>query len=98
MAQSHQNDSDTPTTTSQPAQKRKGTMTVQEAGRLGGEKVAQERGPQFYSEIGRKGGEAVSQNRAHMSAIGQKGGQAGGRARAAKKNRNEGKEDGNPKH
>jgi general stress protein YciG len=31
-------------------------MTVEEAGRKGGEKVAQERGPEFYSEIGRKGG------------------------------------------
>ncbi len=28
-----------------------------EAGRKGGEKVAEERGPEFYSEIGRKGGE-----------------------------------------
>ena len=28
------------------------------AGRKGGEKVSQERGPEFYSEIGRKGGEA----------------------------------------
>ncbi|MHB1845259.1 MAG: KGG domain-containing protein [Deltaproteobacteria bacterium] len=38
--------------------KRQGrSMTVQEAGRLGGEKVARERGREFYSEIGRKGGE-----------------------------------------
>ncbi len=27
-------------------------------GRMGGEKVAEERGPEFYSEIGRKGGQA----------------------------------------
>lgn len=33
-----------------------GDMTVSEAGRKGGEKVASERGPEFYSEIGRKGG------------------------------------------
>jgi general stress protein YciG len=32
-------------------------MTREEAGRKGGEKVAKERGPQFYREIGRKGGE-----------------------------------------
>jgi uncharacterized protein len=32
-------------------------MTVQEAGRLGGEKVARERGREFYSTIGKKGGE-----------------------------------------
>jgi uncharacterized protein len=63
----------------------KGSMTVQEAGRKGGEKVAKERGSEFYSRIGRKGGQAVSQDRQHMSQIGQKGGQAGGRARARKK-------------
>ncbi|MCW3982654.1 MAG: hypothetical protein NWE96_01500 [Candidatus Bathyarchaeota archaeon] len=31
-------------------------MTVEEAGRLGGEKTAQTHGPEFYSEIGSKGG------------------------------------------
>ena len=36
--------------------KGKGSMTVEEAGRLGGEKVASERGHAFYEEIGRKGG------------------------------------------
>jgi hypothetical protein len=36
----------------------KGEMTVAEAGRLGGEKVASERGHEFYEEIGHKGGEA----------------------------------------
>ncbi len=53
----------------------KGSMTVEEAGRKGGEKVASERGPEFYSEIGHKGGEKVSQDREHMSEIGQKGGE-----------------------
>ncbi len=53
----------------------KGSMTVEEAGRKGGEKVAAERGPGFYSEIGHKGGEKVSQDREHMSEIGQKGGE-----------------------
>jgi uncharacterized protein len=33
-----------------------GTLTVREAGRMGGEKVAAERGHSFYEEIGRKGG------------------------------------------
>jgi len=36
--------------------KRKGKMTVEEAGRLGGEKTAETHGPEFYSEIGSKGG------------------------------------------
>lgn len=36
----------------------KGKMTVAEAGRLGGAKVASERGHSFYEEIGRKGGVA----------------------------------------
>ncbi len=53
----------------------KGSMTVEEAGRKGGAKVASERGPGFYSEIGHKGGEKVSQDREHMSEIGQKGGE-----------------------
>ena len=61
------------------AEKTKGTMTVGEAGRKGGEKVASERGPAFYSEIGKKGGsiggEKVSRDREHMSQIGHKGGQ-----------------------
>ena len=33
-------------------------MTVEEAGRKGGEKVAEERGSEFYSEIGHKGGKS----------------------------------------
>ncbi|MDR1992230.1 MAG: hypothetical protein LBQ98_01840 [Nitrososphaerota archaeon] len=36
--------------------KRRGKMTVAEAGRLGGEKTATTHGPEFYSEIGSKGG------------------------------------------
>ena len=38
---------------------RKGGMTVAEAGRRGGTKVAAERGHAFYEEIGRKGGQRV---------------------------------------
>lgn len=37
----------------------KGGMTVQEAGRKGGETVARERGHEFYEEIGHKGGQRV---------------------------------------
>ncbi len=40
------------------SEKGKGNMTVEEAGRKGGEKVASERGHEFFEEIGRKGGEA----------------------------------------
>ena len=39
------------------AEKHKGDMTVKEAGHKGGEKVARERGHEFYEEIGHKGGE-----------------------------------------
>jgi len=37
----------------------RGGMTVQEAGRKGGETVLQQRGPEFFSEIGKKGGQKV---------------------------------------
>jgi len=59
------------------AEQRKGGMTVQEAGRKGGEKVARERGHEFYEEIGRKGGETVARERGpgFYSEIGHKGGQ-----------------------
>jgi general stress protein YciG len=48
-------------------EKKKGEMTVGEAGHLGGEKgghkggekVLEERGPEFYSKIGHKGGQKV---------------------------------------
>ena len=40
-------------------EKRKGRMTVQEAGRRGGERTAETHGRQFYSEIGSKGGQRV---------------------------------------
>ena len=62
---------------------RTGSMTVEEAGRKGGQTTAESHGPEFYSQIGRKGGEAVSRNRQHMSEIGRKGGEMGGRSRAA---------------
>ena len=55
-------------------QKRK--LTRQEAGRIGGEKVARERGSEFYREIGKKGGERVAEQRGSefYRTIGRKGG------------------------
>jgi general stress protein YciG len=68
---------------SEESQKRTaGKMTVEEAGRLGGERTAQTRGHEFYQSIGRKGGEVVSRDRQHMSSIGRKGGEAVSRDRA----------------
>jgi uncharacterized protein len=40
-------------------EKRKGKMTVKEAGRRGGEKTSETHGREFYSEIGHKGGQRV---------------------------------------
>ncbi|MDI1447114.1 KGG domain-containing protein [Polyangium sp. 6x1] len=40
-------------------EQKKGQMTVEEAGRKGGETVRDERGSEFYSEIGHKGGQRV---------------------------------------
>ena len=56
-------------------------MTREEAGRKGGEKVARERGPQFYREIGRKGGEKVAEERGSefYREIGRKGGESRGK-------------------
>ena len=42
-------------------QESKGTMTVQEAGRKGGQKTAQTHGREFYEEIGHKGGQRVKE-------------------------------------
>jgi Small hydrophilic plant seed protein. len=57
-------------------QKRK--LTRQEAGRIGGEKVARERGPEFYRQIGKKGGERVAEQRGSefYRTIGRKGGES----------------------
>ncbi|MCW4001381.1 MAG: hypothetical protein NWE93_14205 [Candidatus Bathyarchaeota archaeon] len=53
-------------------------MTRQQAGRLGGEKVSRERGPEFYRQIGRKGGEKVAEQRGpeFYREIGRKGGES----------------------
>ncbi|HUI40086.1 MAG TPA: KGG domain-containing protein [Methanothrix sp.] len=39
----------------------KGTMTVQEAGRKGGQRTAMTHGREFYEEIGHKGGQRVKE-------------------------------------
>lgn len=53
-------------------------MTRQEAGRIGGEKVARERGPEFFRQIGKKGGERVAEQRGSefYREIGRKGGES----------------------
>ncbi len=62
-------------------------MTRQEAGRKGGQKVARQRGSEFYSEIGRKGGEKVAEERgsAFYGEIGRKGGESRGSKRVTRK-------------
>ena len=51
--------------------KRKGKITVEEAGRMGGEKTAETHGPEFYSEIGSKGGsERAKQHEGSAEAAG----------------------------
>jgi uncharacterized protein len=59
-------------------QKKRGQMTRQEAGRKGGEKVARERGAEFYRKIGKKGGEKVAEERGSefYREIGRKGGES----------------------
>ncbi len=56
--------------------KDKGKMTVEEAGRKGGETTAETHGREFYEEIGRKGGETTSEEKGpeFYSEIGSKGG------------------------
>ena len=61
---------------------KKGGMTVEEAGRLGGKKVVQQYGPEHMAAIGRKGGEAsptkFQSGDARTSEIASKGGHASG--------------------
>jgi general stress protein YciG len=52
-----------------------GAMTVEEAGRRGGERTAETHGRAFYQEIGRMGGQKISSDREHMASIGRRGGQ-----------------------
>lgn len=55
-------------------------MSRVEAGRKGGEKVAKERGSEFFKEIGKKGGEKVAKERGseYFKEIGRKGGESRG--------------------
>ncbi len=64
-------------------------MTREEAGRIGGQKVARERGLEFYREIGRKGGEKVAEERGSefYREIGRKGGESRGNRSAGTKDR-----------
>jgi general stress protein YciG len=64
----------------------KSTMTVGEAGRLGGEKVSKKYGHEFYVAIGKKGGDATKASVApdHYQKIGSMGGKKGGDATKAK--------------
>jgi general stress protein YciG len=62
-------------------------LTREEAGRKGGQKVARERGPEFFREIGRKGGEKVAKERGtkFFKEIGRKGGKSKGTRHAKPK-------------
>jgi general stress protein YciG len=57
---------------------RQGSMSVQEAGRRGGEKRKEDLGPEGYAMLGRKGGErtAETHGRQFYQEIGRKGGEA----------------------
>ncbi len=65
-------------------EKKKGGMSVKEAGHKGGEKTAETHGHEFYHEIGEKGGhkggEKTAETHGHefYEKIGHKGGEAGG--------------------
>jgi general stress protein YciG len=71
--------------TDKSEEKRK--MTREEAGRKGGQKVARERGSEFFREIGRKGGQKVAEERGteFYREIGKKGGESRGNGRLSEK-------------
>ena len=58
--------------------KKRGSMSVSEAGRKCGQTVRDKYGHSFYEEIGRKGGETVKAERGHefYEQIGKKGGES----------------------
>lgn len=62
----------------------KGKMTVEEAGRRGGEETARTHGREFYETIGRAGGQKVARERGSefYSRIGKKGGETVSQNRA----------------
>ncbi len=49
------------------AKEKKGNMTVEEAGRKGGEQTSKTHGQDFYQEIGHKGGEAGGSKGGHAT-------------------------------
>jgi len=58
------------------AEKKKGKMTVAEAGRLGGNTTFKRHGHEFYEEIGHKGGQKVKEliERGRKAELEEKGG------------------------
>jgi general stress protein YciG len=64
------------------------SMTTSQAGRMGGEKVRDERGPEFYSEIGRQQGKEnnpgnfANRPKKDVQEAGRRGGEARGHKRA----------------
>ena len=65
---------------------KKGDMTVEQAGRKGGEKTSKTHGKEFYQNIGHKGGEKTSEThgKEFYKDIGHKGGEAGGKMGGAR--------------
>ena len=68
-------------------EKGKGKMSVEEAGRRGGQRTSETHGEEFYREIGRKGGEKVAKQRGSefFREIGRKGGKSRGNRNAIAK-------------
>jgi uncharacterized protein len=60
------------------------SMSTSEAGRMGGEKVSKERGPEFYSEIGQKQGKEnnpgnfANRDKQDVQEAGRRGGESRG--------------------
>lgn len=61
--------------------RRVGTSTVREAGRKGGRRTLERRGPEFYSRIGRKGGKSSGGSRRAAARAGRGGSGSGGTRR-----------------
>lgn len=67
--------------------RRSGAATVQEAGRKGGRRTLERRGPEFYSRIGRKGGKTSGGVRRAAAAKGRRSAASSGRARSGSSKR-----------
>jgi molybdopterin-guanine dinucleotide biosynthesis protein B len=68
---------------------RRGSASVREAGRKGGRRTLERRGPEFYSRIGRKGGKSSGTARAAKSAAARRG-RAGSRRMSSGRGRSAG--------